>query len=82
MFFFFLLDNTIENLIPGMLVRSGRLLKKKNKKKNPVISCKCKQSELLTQIFKFACLNFLLIVVFLEQSENRNLLENSAFRIW
>lgn len=81
MFFFFLLDNTIENLIPGMLVRSGRLLKKKNKK-NPVISCKCKQSELLTQIFKFACLNFLLIVVFLEQSENRNLLENSAFRIW
>lgn len=82
MFFFFLLDNTIENLIPGMLVRSGRLLKKKNKKKNPVISCKCKQSELLTQIFKFACLNFLLIIVFLEQSENRNLLENSAFRIW
>lgn len=82
MFFFFLLDNTIENLIPGMLVRSGRLLKKKNKKKNPVISCKCKQSELLTQIFKFACLIFLLIVVFLEQSENRNLLENSAFRIW
>lgn len=81
MFFFFLLDNTIENLIPGMLVRSGRLLKKKNKK-NPVISCKCKQSELLTQIFKFACLNFLLIIVFLEQSENRNLLENSAFRIW
>lgn len=74
-------DNTIENVIPGILVGSGLLLKK-TKNKKTIISCKCKQSELLTQIFKFACLNFLLIYGFFEHSENKNLLENSASRIW